>query len=101
MLAASDLQLQSAIFMRAAKGGGNPGEGNAYHKTHPQNVLGTPPPTRNTRETGTIWQIGVLTAELSIFRAKKKVIFGRFELGFSEQVRSTFTFVRQMVCRHV
>ena len=38
-----------------------------------------------TRETGTIWQTGVLTAERSIFskkRAQKHVMLGRFALRF-------------------
>ena len=35
-----------------------------------------------TRETGTIWQIRVLTAEWSVFLGPKYVIFGRFALRF-------------------
>ena len=48
-----------------------------------------------TRETGTIWQIGVLAAERSLFLGQKCMILGRFELRFSEKVWSTF--VRTMV----
>ena len=41
-------------------------------KHRPQNWTLDPPPPPKTRETGTIWQIGVLTAEQSIFWAKNR-----------------------------
>ena len=41
-----------------------------------------PPPLTYTCETGTIWQIGVLTAEWSVLEGQENLILGRFMLRF-------------------